>query len=108
MYFKDLDIENRAFNVQLIKIGWLDNEHVFNIGPIPKKFIDKLKKIKPNVRSFGYHKCPFCNEKQGSNRYVLKIEDTLQCYDAPDMIIHYIEDHNYLPPQEFIDHILKL
>lgn len=29
-------------------------------------------------------------------------------YAAPDMIYHYIKDHDYVPPQEFIDAVLEL
>jgi hypothetical protein len=27
-------------------------------------------------------------------------------YDVPQMLIHYCEIHNYLPPQEFIDAVM--
>ena len=108
MYFKDLEIVNDHFDIKLIKIGWLDENHVFNIGTCPLKFLKKLKKIEPRLKSFGWHNCPFCDKNKGSNRIILQVEDTHKYYDVPDMIVHYIEEHNYLPPQEFIDFILNL
>lgn len=108
MYYNDLEIEHRVFGVELIKIAWLDNTNVFNVGSCPQSFIDKLKTFKPNIASHGYHDCPFCDEAKSSCRYTFQIPGTLKYYDTPDMIIHYIEKHNYLPPQEFIDFILNL
>ena len=67
----------------------------------------------------GYHRCPFCEnpgfgikvEYQGNLLTLGSAEIRVQGvdgtrYPAPGLICHYIKEHNYLPPQEFIDAVL--
>ena len=51
--------------------------------------------------------CPFCENSSSSRQYIFPINED-KVYDVPKMIIHYIEEHKYLPPQELIDYILNL
>jgi len=66
-------------------------------------------------QSRGFHICPFCEERKlgipvpiGGKSLTLgsaeiEIADKQgNVYVAPDLIFHYIADHQYLPPQEFI------
>ena len=112
MYFPDLYVEERYYGVKAIKIGWLDTGK-----PYPKwkdgdeimlaDLIIKLEEIGPGVYTKGYHHCPFCNGEKSSTQFQIRLKDGKTFYDAPYMIIHYITHHSYLPPQVFIDAVMK-
>lgn len=114
MYFKDLYEEINSYNDTIkVKIGWLDEGQPYTKGDAPQEFIDKLKSIQPHIRTKGWHDCPFCKEQnkytRSSNQYLIKVPDRgyKVMYDVPEMIFHYMEVHNYLPPQEFIDAVMN-
>ena len=109
MYFKDLFEEHipRAGAI-LVKIGWLSKDEPYTQGECPKEFMDKLKKIKLSGLTKGHHYCPFCNNFTGQGEFYIPIlpASNRKGYSAPHMIIHYIEEHNYCPPQEFMDAVM--
>lgn len=107
MYFKDLERVERSFGVIMVKVGWLDKGQPYTEGVAPKEFVEKLKRIPLGVHTKGWHDCPFCNDAKSSSQYQLRIGKSLVVYDAPQMILHYIAEHNYLPPQEFIDAVMN-
>ncbi|MGE7389935.1 hypothetical protein ACQKM2_31090 [Streptomyces sp. NPDC004126] len=61
----------------------------------------------------GFHSCPFCASRvfgsrvshpQGSAEIWVMGGDV--AYAAPELIAHYVEAHNYLPPNAFIQAVL--
>jgi len=112
MYYPDLYVEERYYGVKAIKVGWLDEGK-----PFPKwgdddfdklaLLILKLEEIGPGVYTKGYHHCPFCGNHKSSTQFQIRLKDGKTFYDAPNMIMHYIIEHEYLPPQEFIDAVMK-
>lgn len=106
-------------------IGWLGGEKTFLSGKVDDIFLQNL---------YLYYKIPFfmytkrilyCNsELDGKEKYfaliyknvarwlgsseirVLDYERKI-IYVAPDLIIHYIKNHHYLPPQEFINAVIN-
>ena len=107
MYYKDLDIEDGHYGHKFVKVAWLDKGEPYTTGECPKEFLKKLKKLKPRAYTKGWHDCPFCNKAKSSSQFQWTIKGK-KIYDVPFMIIHYIEKHNYLPPQEFIDFVMTL
>ena len=105
MYFKDLE-KVKDHTRTLVKVGWLDINEPFNQGMVPDGLLDKLKSIRTCNHMKGSHRCPFCDNTKSSSSIWIRLGD-YDYYDSPQMIIHYIEDHNYLPPQEFIDAVMK-
>ena len=107
------------FRSKLKEILFIDKAN--NSGLRSKEFPEILLD-ESYVRSLPI-KCPLCNEKvvlsaTGLNYYTgdqpkslgnsaLKIHlvDENVYYSFPALIYHYIDVHNYLPPQEFIDAI---
>jgi hypothetical protein len=93
-------------------IGWLDSSHDFPKGDVPKEVVDKIKLMDPYVRTKGWHSCEFCideddkRDSRSSTEY--KVDGSGKTYCFPQMLIHYIEKHNYKPPQEFIDAVLSM
>jgi len=111
MYFKDGHVEETHYGVKMIKIAWLDKGKPYTKGKCPPEFLEKLKKQDPAAYTKGWHDCPFCEtrskETTSSTQFQWPIKGKTY-YDVPFMIIHYIEEHGYLPPQEFIDFVMTL
>jgi len=107
MYFKDLEEKEMSFGVVLVKVGWLDKGQPYTEGTPPKEFVDKVKRIPLSVHTKGWHTCPFCGNAKSYSQYNIRISGK-KYYDIPEMILHYIKEHNYLPPQEFIDAVMNV
>lgn len=61
----------------------------------------------------GFHLCEYC-EKGQKNKYpstssgdVMLHFDSGRSYIMPDMVLHYIVDHNWAPPVEFVDDVMN-
>lgn len=60
----------------------------------------------------GFHVCQFCRGNKESKYSITSSGDVFlsfnsgRSYIMPDMILHYIYDHGWVPPQEFIDDIM--
>jgi hypothetical protein len=108
MYYPDLSpyvylgSERNTFNV-----GWLDNAHPYPTGEVPELFVKRLFTcltitVKPTL---GAHRCDLCNgESWGEEIRVFGQGEIV--YAAPTMIYHYVVDHHYRPPEEFIQAVL--
>lgn len=120
MYFEDLTTYSYYLPCsvnEVLNIGWLDNNHDFPRGNVPKGFCKKLFDIFRGTDSFisqvniirGVHPCNFCGRQQsdllnGLGRSEIWIpygENTF--FASPSQIIHYIEKHHYMPPINFIN-----
>lgn len=62
----------------------------------------------------GFHVCEYCNgQNQATDRFpftssgdvTLEFANSHQ-WEMPDMILHYVADHGWQPPQEFIDDVM--
>lgn len=106
-YFEDLSICTYGLfpkECGVKSIGWLEKGKEFNRGEVDPKIVEKLKTHKPGSLYMGYHNCEFCDDKNAKCcSDILIVNKDGQIYQCPKLIIHYIEDHNYLPPQEFLD-----
>ena len=110
-YIKDLEPYNYDYkdygvfeNPNNLAIGWLDDPN-FPKGQTPPGFLEALKKIKSVNRHKGSHTCPFCGDAEGSAIHGIKQGKITYVY--PSLLRHYIKEHNYLPPQEFIDVVMS-
>lgn len=108
MYYPDLSPyvylgrEPNTFNV-----GWLSAAYSYQTGDVPEQFIERLRAcLTITVRpTFGGHDCELCNDEcWGEEIRVFGEGDIV--YAAPTMIYHYVVDHHYRPPQEFIQAVL--
>lgn len=101
MYFKDLTPTGRG----TIAIGWLDNGQEYAKGNVDKDIVAYLKQHPTSYQTRGIHRCPFCNGSTSSNEIV--VESDGKRYNSPRMIVHYIEEHGYSPPDEYISAVKK-
>lgn len=94
-----------------LNIGWIGNQQNFTKGEVSEEFIKKLEEVEradeyTSEKHRGHHSCELCDVRLGS--IVKKIEHNNICYKFPGKISHYVRDHKYKPPQEFIDAIMSL
>lgn len=132
MYFEDgssyrfLDpSEADDGTVPAVNVGWLGAGHAFNKGSTPAGFLDKLFSTcsRPVNRTRGFHTCEFCNSSLQVGGRVTAEQDGLVLrlgsaeirvrssdgvvFASPDMIYHYVNAHDYLPPMSFIKAVLQ-
>ena len=99
----------------VLNIGWLDEGEPFPTGKADIKALEKLGALLPFKvwQSRGGHDCPFCGARplntDGTPVATAEIRVFAEdgtAYAAPTMLLHYMEDHDYAPPQEFIEALM--
>ena len=127
-YFKDLTPYTYTQVDQSLNIGWLSVSEEYVIGETSLEFKEKLRQfcLDENVIKImrGFQECEFCglsstdwartHPSYGENSKWMSIGDGEirvigdgVIYAAPALIYHYIVEHQYQPPQEFIDAVLN-
>lgn len=113
----DFQLEN------VINIGWSINFNASN-KTLPSEFLNNLKQIifKRPVNIYkGNDTCKICNNHQDIFIYkneervllghyeiwVPSYENDDIIYASPSLIYHYIDFHNYYPPESYIESVLN-
>lgn len=98
--------------VTYITIGWLEKGKSYKTGEISKETVEKIYEFNKTpgmcIRFCGYHNCDFCdfiNIELGAITILIAYKDKV--YICPALVSHYIEKHQYRPPDEFIEAILN-
>ena len=130
-YFKDLTPYGYFGNSEkqdtpVLNVGWLETDE-FEKGETSQEFREKLFQfcLDQNLVLIarGFQECLFCgmswgdwgqnHPDYGPNAHWMSIGDgelrvigRSALYAAPALIYHYVVEHNYKPPQEFIDAVL--
>jgi hypothetical protein len=134
-YYKDLTryeyfVEHEPLEPKPLNVGWLSDAHPFDIGETSQEFKERLftfcldKFVVQIAR--GFHVCELCAPqsaerwyKESESRYgkqaywcsigngEIRVIDKAVVYAAPTLIYHYIVEHQYRPPDEFIDAVLS-
>lgn len=76
----------------------------YPIGNVLNGFVEKLKIVQlwgMTISSPGNHICGICGNETSSSAHIAG------GYQWPDMLIHYIVIHAYIPPAEFMDFIAQ-
>jgi hypothetical protein len=124
MYFADLQpytcFTGKRSGYTALAVGWLDSLFPYTIGPTPPAFQERLREhcaCGVHAPMLGFHECDFCgkshifleygSKKVMTNNGEIWILDGNIVYAAPVMIHHYVTDHNYRPPQVFIDAVMR-
>ncbi len=124
MYLADLSQYRGSFKAPneytVLAIGWLDDLYPFPFGPTPVEFQQRLfEHCTRGVHALmlGFHECQFCNSWHigfwcgkkwvPNNNGEIWIPDGNIIYAAPVMIYHYVTDHEYRPPEAFIDAVMR-
>ncbi|PSK93126.1 hypothetical protein [Taibaiella chishuiensis] len=110
--------------LNIYNIGWLDATSSFashntsnnSSNDIVEQLTYILKRERVNLTR-GIDTCPLCPEKNrkiylnrddkehllGISELWIPNDDETKVFAAPDLIIHYINDHGYVPPRVFVD-----
>lgn len=120
--FSKYEYDNVKLN-NVINIGWLGGVGSFQIGNVSEEFIKNLweyykcpffttRKVYQNEKLDGYWKffTAFLNGREiGLGSSEIRVLDKKKgvVYASPNLIIHYIINHNYLPPQEYIKAVIE-
>jgi hypothetical protein len=130
-YFKDLSPYENSWNsdklaVSVLHVGWLEDKE-FEKGETSQEFKDKLFQfcLDQNLIAImrGFQECIFCglswsewgkkHPDYGPDAHWMSLGDgeirvigKSVIYGAPALIYHYVVEHKYKPPQEFIDAVL--
>lgn len=127
MYYPDLSFypsEGKAVvgGYLRLSVGWLAAKQPYTQGDVSVAFTDHLWVLCRNsvLHMLGYHKCPFCSnsafgvlEQNGSEELRLGSAEIRVLgknkiiYAAPDLIYHYVVEHHYRPPNEFVQAVLE-
>jgi hypothetical protein len=96
-------------------IGWLHPDHPYPKGVVPEAFLSRLREFaNRSSRSAealyfggfgGFHTCEFCDNAHGIGNFGVLSGDLL--FVAPEMVVHYVERHEYCPPAEFVAAVLQ-
>jgi hypothetical protein len=113
-----LDAEN--WTSPLLAVGWLEHPHGFTSGVTEKALVEKLYAMLEKIQSAYFHyqfrgvvDCslclasghPFPIPRYSQTNIFVPGHDVV--YVAPGGIVHYIEAHAYLPPEQFVDAVLR-
>lgn len=121
----------------VVHVGWLDGIHSFPLGEVDPQLVDKMKllALKPVELYRGRHTCEVCipppeiaklatdGKKltdpesswakwnkwavSRSNNGEIRVADENLIYAAPILIVHYIQEHKYLPPSQFLEAVAR-
>lgn len=123
-YFPDLTqyVHMKHETSGVLNVGWLEKGKPFELGDVSEEFINRLWILcgTPVYATRGFYSCEFCGEEEswpikmsmgGIERRLgdaeIRVVARNGCvYASPNLIIHYIVKHNYLPPREFIQAVM--
>jgi hypothetical protein len=92
-----------------VNIGWLDQDHPYLMGPTTPEFQERLTFFchNPPERfvTKGSHACEFCGRVRGGNE--IRVIGDEKTYAAPVLVFHYVIVHEYRPPDEFIEAVMR-
>jgi hypothetical protein len=115
-YFPDMGCESLVASGDHIRaIGWLHPDYTYTKGEVPAQFLARLKAFVSRSGDSaealyfgafgGFHTCEFCGQAHGIGNFGVPSGDLL--FVAPEMVVHYIEQHDYRPPDEFVAAMLR-
>jgi hypothetical protein len=111
--------------VTAVNVGWLEPGEEYPQGDVPDGFVEALATIVRDSRQMkmrGWHGCglphvgytadyPIRVDVGGQKvalggAEVRVVARSGEWMIAPDLILHYVSDHSYKPPADFIDAVL--
>jgi hypothetical protein len=114
---------NEPYQENLLAIGWLNASYPYPTGVVPQDFVRHIELFcsEPLICTFGAAFCSLCGNEEivkvrlsSGKEFIIYGENEIRIlslgkdkiYAAPDLLLHYVKEHHYRPPQEFIDAVL--
>lgn len=122
--YDNMDLQPGA--TVLLNVGWLGKDCTFPTQRDQPKIREQCLDVAAKLESIGFptwtlmrgvHECDLdgcCeNRPAGNGMFVIKSKkndecSSVICFVAPAMIIHYIRQHHYIPPQAFIEAVMNM
>lgn len=108
-----------------LAVGWLEGREPFPQGEVPSATLDRLwayaqaARAYPSLSYRGWHTCTICDRTATTQQYTHHDAEAWlgsgeirvfgpggQVYAAPNLIFHYVRDHDYQPPTVFLSALL--
>lgn len=92
-------------------IGWLSGQN-YPRGPVPEGFLDKLSRVEKDIvlvrvlATGGFHPCEYCRPDGSEHKSSCQFFST-NGFVWPEMLTHYVRDHGYKPPDEFVNWVME-
>jgi hypothetical protein len=100
---------------EMRNVGWLCREHPYTTGTAPAGLVDALALLARDAVNVqrGMHFCDLCPDFGTAREHTsrndvfigsgeIRVTDGRGAtYASPAMIVHYVERHGYLPPEEY-------
>ncbi|RSS73348.1 hypothetical protein [Streptomyces sp. WAC06614] len=120
-YYPDLATYDYDYHAppEGLTIGWLEGDEAFPTGESSDEFVTDLLDLGAFLdhKARGFHHCTICpvltepmaTSPRTGQTYPLghaEIRATAPdgtLYVAPNLIIHYVQEHGYLPPTQFVE-----
>ncbi|MDB4759755.1 hypothetical protein OAG34_00930 [bacterium] len=87
-------------------IGWLIKDKPFTTGKMDSDAFAKLKELMQDpwqpMITLGVHECELCQFDAPCGNGNLFVPNGNVVFVCPELIVHYIAAHHYLPPVDFI------
>jgi hypothetical protein len=110
-FFPDMGCDTQVATGDHVRaVGWLHPDHPFPKGEVQAEFLTRLKEFAARSDDSakalyfgafgGFHTCEFCERAHGIGNFGVPCGDLL--FVAPEMVVHYVEEHGYRPPAEFV------
>lgn len=115
-FFQDMGTVSMAAAGDHVRaVGWLHPDHPYTKGEVSPDFLARLKEFAAQCGQSaealffgawgGIHTCEFCGKAHSAAEFGVPGDDVL--FVAPQMIVHYIEQHGYCPPAEFAAAVMR-
>jgi hypothetical protein len=99
-----------------LAVGWLSAKHLYTMGKPSNDFVQRLTAFcRPEhtvCHTPGVRPCPLCGQKvlldgEPLGSAEIRVLGEEDIFAAPDLIIHFITAHGYMPPPVFLFAVLK-
>jgi hypothetical protein len=125
VYYADLTVysfSDRQNGTEVLNIGWLDGIHLFAKAKPSEELLNALFRACLNLvnQTRGFHVCELCDTRsfgiqasRDDKTIVLGSAEIRVAggngvvYAAPNLIYHYVAEHDYNPPVEFTNALLQ-
>ena len=112
-WIKDLSAYVKPFDGEplVLAIGWLSGSKPYPKGQLDHRVYDKLTELlavpwELGPHFLGFHTCDLCNEPDRRSVRNLYVPGGEVLYVCPELILHYMADHEYAPPVQFCNAVL--
>jgi hypothetical protein len=115
-YYPDMGTKTQIDEGSHIRaVGWLSGKRSFTQGEVSPEVMARIKEFATRwgegIMALGWgvfmglHECELCHDFMASGNFGVPCGELL--FVAPEMLPHYVEAHDYRPPDEFVAAVMQ-